>query len=1439
MRPYIRKILICVIPVLLALWAIWYAYEHDRFKLGVDLSGGTILVYEIDLRKQEAMQAGAQGQGGAGVSGKDQANLLAEKLKHRIDPNDLYNIVIRPAGEGRVEIILPTGGPERAERADQQWRALLDQMERKYKIARLDVNRGRVQELAEQIKRIVGERTWAEKLYNTPAELKALAARAEDTAAKSRLYPLTRERARQEELYNSALPRGVAAAVAAAPMGPGPGLAALLPALHKPAILQPIEVKRLRDLRDKDGNLVEPGLIDEIKRRVNDFGKEREIEAWFKEQAWAKVVGQLWDEKIKPAILKEVEQDVTDSLRKEKLDEAQRKARLAELVKARSEPVLKDRKAQLDNILPDSYDELIGRAVAKGDSMAQAFANTLGPVTEGELLVGKGFLDRKAVAAFLVSHYGPSLQSIEKEIEAVRSEARDRGRDMTVEEVQRVKELVSKVGSLEFRILANSTDDVEAIREAKALISKQENRDKLIERQVKGLPPPGPVTDPTNLFSKPKRFKIRLARGAESTVTYSWVELGKQERQQLGLNNNAENEPGRGRAWNEMQRARSEGKATELSWTGAAGDKKLLEGALFYSRVCEDRNLPEEERRKKKYEYFVLCRNPEIDPATGEETPKVDGRYLTRAYRQDSEGRPAVSFEFNAAGGALFRDLTRKNVPSGGGGGGDGGQLKRHLAIVLDGLIQSAPTINSEIGQHGQISGSFTAREVDVLVNTLRSGALPATLKTQPVSEQTLGATLGGDTIRKGTLAVGIAFLAVVLFMIVYYRFAGLVASVALLANLILTVGFMAAAQATFTLPGLAGLVLMLGMAVDANVLIYERLREERERGASLTLALRNGYDRALPIIIDMHIAGIFTAVVLYAVGNDQLKGFGISLTVGLIISLFTSLYMTRVIFDIWNHMGWLKKLSMFKLFSRPDIDFMAIRYYWFTATIILTLGGLALFIGRLPNDLNIDFVGGTAYAGQLSRPKDIDELRALVDEKAQKKMLHPQVKELDPNTNSYLIAYEGFKDDKGQPVTRTVNLANRPAGDTVSEREKNLAERASAIPDVSVEQIYAGGEDERQGKSRYFNVRTSEKEPELVQATLDQLLQEKDKAGRWESLLRKVTMKQTDDRLAEGGRSIKLEFFAPEVEGRDRGKEKPYWASPSFVRTLFNRELLAQFKVKEARDLPFQYDLTGEGQAKEGRFLVMKLIFSPVSGNLTSEQIGKIRTALDKTETEFRNRPQPERLETFDSQLAAQTRLQAMYAVVLSWGGILIYLWFRFGNWTFGLATVLCLIHDLFFTLGIIAACHYIHGTWLGDLLLIEDFKIDLAAVAALLTLVGYSVNDTIVVFDRIREVRGKNPELTPQMINDSVNQTLSRTLLTALTVWLVVFVLYVWGGPGLHLFAFVMLVGVIVGTYSSIYIASPLLLMFGEGSRATAKPGAREPVGVGAPDTRIQPAT
>ncbi len=264
---------------------------------------------------------------------------------------------------------------------------------------------------------------------------------------------------------------------------------------------------------------------------------------------------------------------------------------------------------------------------------------------------------------------------------------------------------------------------------------------------------------------------------------------------------------------------------------------------------------------------------------------------------------------------------------------------------MLNGELVSFANIKSAIQDRGRISGEFKKGYVDEIVKLLRSGALPATLKQKPVSENTIGPTLGADTIKSGTRAVGLAFAAILVFMVVYYRFAGLVACVALLANLILTVAFMVTVNATFTLPGLAGLVLMLGMAVDANVLIYERLREERDRGANLLMAIRNAYDRAFPTIIDTHLSSIFTALVLYACGNDQLRGFGVSLTAGLIISLFTSLFMTRLLFDIWMKMQWLSQLKMMRLLTKPNIDFMRLRKIMFTITGTLTVLGLGLFL--------------------------------------------------------------------------------------------------------------------------------------------------------------------------------------------------------------------------------------------------------------------------------------------------------------------------------------------------------------------------------------------------------------------------------------------------------------------------------------------------------------
>ncbi len=951
-----------------------------------------------------------------------------------------------------------------------------------------------------------------------------------------------------------------------------------------------------------------------------------------------------------------------------------------------------------------------------------------------------------------------NVEAVSKFVDAHLPGKGEKRRSMTGEQVQKVKELISRVGSLKFVILANTDDDREAITDAKAFYGYDAQNpgtidvDKLKVAAVTGAPPPSPP------LPGGRPFVTDLG-----AYTYSWVELGPDERHTYGLDNaSAATSP----FWKQMEEARKHHWVVEH--TGGPGAYRTN---LFFSRdVVNPDRLPEKDRGKK-YEYFILCRDPERDEEG--RSKAVTGEYLVSAYPTDDNKRGglAVGFTFNNQGGALLGDLTSKNKG-------------RQMAIVLDDLIQSAPNIETPItGGTGIITGNYQKEDVDRLVNILRSGALPATLKPQPVSENTMGATLGADTIKWGAISVVVAFVAVLAFMLIYYRFSGLVACIALFANLLLTVALMVMINATFTLPGLAGLVLMLGMAVDANVLIYERLREERERGAGLALAIRNGYDRAFAVIIDTHLSSIFTAIVLYVVGNDQLKGFGISLTLGLIISLFTSLFVTRLMFDFCLSKGWLHKLGMMRLFSKPNIDFMAIRYYWFTATIILTVLGAAVFIYRLDKGgLNIDFMGGTAYTGLLKQGMTIDELRKDLDvdrPENKAKLAVADVKQLDDKGFTFDVTYQG---DERPYLVQLPNQATR----------EEVRRRAEDLPDLSIVQIFStttdvNGTPYSQGdRSRLFTVRTQERAPELVQAAVGRLLGDR---------LEQIRMEEPE--LAADGKSATLKFSD--------------YTSPAQVSMLLTRQFE---RTPDLSAYANQFTLERIGADKEGRFKEMHFVLT-APGTI---EPAKVKQALEAVRDQLSTRPQPERLENFDAQLAADTQMRALYAILASWGAILLYLWFRFGNWTFGLAAVLCLIHDLFFTLGFIGLAHFIHKVWPNNFLLIQDFKIDLQSVAALLTLVGYSVNDTIVVFDRIREVRGKNPELTPKMINDGVNQTLSRTLLTALSVWLVVIVLYVIGGEGVHLFAYVMVVGVIVGTYSSIYIASPLLLIFGEGKPSAA---------------------
>ena len=1001
------------------------------------------------------------------------------------------------------------------------------------------------------------------------------------------------------------------------------------------------------------------------------------------------------------------------------------------------------------------------------------------------------------------------------------------GKESANEEfVQEVRNLVKQAGVMEFRILANASDDAEGIAEAQKIIDQGDPKI-LTEAAKAGKVPPAPEG----------KYKVK-ASGDETDVSYQWAELSQEERESLGLSQAYAKEPppgrmGRSATWMFPELEAKRGR-THLSV--GRGEKGEQVSYLLFSRkldkdaqtkdelAIDNKGNPIPGQKPKEVEYYALTRVSNADNV------KIAGDVRIRGNNTEDgkNGNPAVGFSFNPEGAKVFGAMTERNKPTPG--------ILRNLAIMMDDKIVSAPTLNAVLREGGQISGAgFDNTSVTRLVTIIRSGNLNAELKPDPVSENTVGATLGETTIRKGLLSVAASFVAVLLFMVYYYRFAGIVACVALFANLLLTVGFMVAVQAAFTLPGLAGLVLMLGMAVDANVLIYERLREEREKGATLIAAIRNGYDRALPTIIDTHLTSIFTAIVLYTFGNDNLKGFSVALTVGLIISLFTSLFMTRLMFDYFISKRMVTQLTMHKLFARPKFDFMKIRKQMFSLTGFLTVAGLGLFLLRGERMLNVDFTQGTAYGGRLKEGQERSlgtkdgklGLVELLGEDRQKKQL--AVIEVLPlsvtneegsavktsSENIYKIKYA----DGSEAI---LTLANKPEGATEAEQLENLKARASHMPDASVEQVYLSGDSFPGNKSASFTIRTTEKEAELVQVTLDRLL--RDETNK-EPLLATTKVVTPLNATIVTGPVIELTFDKP--------------TSPGYLKRYLERELKLQNRWPASGSADDAISVKGvkstdpkvaSEEARTERYTTVRI---DVSKNIEftnfrqgekakPEELKKDAEALLKVlaagQKSFEARPLPDRLETFDPALAKDTQNKAFFAVMLSWLAVLAYLWFRFGSWQFGLAAVICLIHDLCFTLGAIALCHYVHDTSIGHLLGLQDFKIDLAAVAALLTLVGYSVNDTIVVFDRIREVRGKNPILTAQMINDSVNQTLSRTVLAALTVFLVVVVLYIFGGEGVHLFAFVMVMGVIVGTYSSIYIAAPLLLIFGEGK---AKPG------------------
>lgn len=839
----------------------------------------------------------------------------------------------------------------------------------------------------------------------------------------------------------------------------------------------------------------------------------------------------------------------------------------------------------------------------------------------------------------------------------------------------------------------------------------------------------------------------------------------------------------------------------EPSKTKVLDSEGRLEALWVPVKVGEERSIANykgiglRENKKKQLEVLVL-----IDEGG------ITGEYLTRATSgNDQKGQPCVQFNFNSKGGQLFGAMTSSHLPD------KQTDFTYKLGIVLDGVLYSAPSIQSTITDRGEITGSFTVEEVESLVNVLNAGSLPAALTKEPISKLYSGASLGADTIKKSTNAMIIASILVPLFMFWYYRFCGLVANIALVLNMLMLFAFMIAVKAAFTLTGFAGLALTVGMAVDNNVLVYERLREELAHGATLRMAIRNAFHRASATIIDANLTTLIAAIVMYVIGTDQIKGFAVPLGVGVAISMFTSVFVARVIFDIAEKRHWITKVKMLHVIGHTNIDFMKLFPYTLTATIIITVMAVVVSIHRGQGLFDIDFTGGVSVQAVFNEPQETEKVRSALSS-------GPEAERL-PDLAITDVRLSGEKEG----LQFVINTSERDMGKVQQQLTHVFTDKLAhnAVKFTAPEAISAAPAKEATEKKPAEPAKKdqsrSDRKPRMTLASASLGSMMVAMADDAKPATEKAAEKPAAAEAVEvpGAKPSPRKPATSEVAAKSDAAEQPAasrvdpFAGGSRVQLSFDRplnhqaveQLLTAVMEKtgvsaKATQFDISNDQYTEGSPDRYSKWTLKIMLSPE----------KTQSLLSAVQKHVADSPIFPASSTIGSAVAGNTRLVAVYALVASWVCMIIYLWIRFQGVAFGLAAVVALIHDVFVMLGAIAVSIYV-APFLG-FLLIEPFKVNLTIVAAFLTIIGYSVNDTIIVFDRIRETRGKDPNVTRKMVNESINQTLSRTLITSFTVFLVVVILYLFGGEAVHGFAFVLMVGVATGTYSSIYIAAPILL-------------------------------
>ena len=683
-----------------------------------------------------------------------------------------------------------------------------------------------------------------------------------------------------------------------------------------------------------------------------------------------------------------------------------------------------------------------------------------------------------------------------------------------------------------------------------------------------------------------------------------------------------------------------------------AAINKMIYGSLAKQILPSDLKLlwsakPEDGLNKKNvYGLYAL------KITTSDGRAPLEGDVVTTAKDDfDEHGRPRVSMTMNSEGAREWAALTKANVG-------------KAIAIVLDGVVYSAPRVNGEIsGGQSSISGNFTIEDTKDLANTLKSGRMPAPAKI--VQEEVVGPTLGAQSIEQGLISFAIAFVLLMLYMIVMYNFIpGMMANLALIANLFFTLGVLASFQSALTMPGIAGIVLTLGTAVDANVLIYERIKEELKLGKGMKQALNEGYGNAFSAIFDSNLTSLITGVILLVTGTGPIRGFATTWIIGLVISFFTAVFLTRIVFE--NRVGkdkWMNQ-TFTTAFSK---NFMQNKNYHFLSMYktTFTVWGVAVLVCIVSFAVrglsrSIDFTGGRNYVVTLNKPTHVEDVRKVM-------------------TGAFVNT---VGENAGKPATTTV-IALGTDGKTVRISTNYNIDSNNPAEDDKAETI-------------------------LYNAL---------KKGGFVSQASVVNFKNPD--IREGGSIIQSAKVGPSI----------------------------------AKNITYN----------------------------------------------------------------------AIMSVLLAIFFIFLYILLRFRNIGFSVGSIVGLVLDTTIVIGCFSLCY----GWIGF-----SLEIDQTFIGAILTVIGYDINDTVVVYDRIRENLGKHKHNLAKadiqkIFNDSINQTLSRTINTSVSTLIVLVSIFVLGGESIRSFSFAMIIGIIIGTLSSIFIASPVAyLVLGKKIEKRSKELAAAPV-------------